>query len=62
MTYYTGPITADLSGTDWVNLLPAIMADAQTHFAGGPVEPMREHWRGSDREMRKVIGAIMGVE
>lgn len=60
--YYTGPVDADLSETNWADSLPAILRDAQEHFAGqADIEVMRDHYRCADRPTRALIASIMGA-
>ncbi len=60
--YYTGPVDADLSGTNWPETLTAILSDAQSHFAGqADIEVMRGHYRCADSPTRALIASIMGV-
>lgn len=60
--YYDGPVDADLSGSDWTDTLPAILRDAQAHFAGrADIEVMRDHYRRADRPHRQLVASIMGV-
>ena len=60
--YYDGPVDADLSGTNWPETLPAILRDAQNHFAGeAHIEVMRDHYRRADSQHRQLIASIMGV-
>jgi hypothetical protein len=60
--YYTGPVDADLSGSDWAETLPAILRDAQAHFSGqADIEVMRDHYRRADKPHRVLVASIMGV-
>lgn len=60
--YYTGPVDADLSGTNWPETLPAILRDAREYFAGqADIEVMRDHYRCADRPTRALIASIMGA-
>lgn len=60
--YYDGPVDADLSGANWPETLPAILRDAQNHFAGeAHIEVMRDHYRRADSQHRQLIASIMGV-
>lgn len=61
-TYYTGPITADLSATDWPTHLAELMRVTQAHYDGGPIQPVRDLWRRSDPPYRAVINDAMGVQ
>lgn len=59
---YTGPVDADLSGTNWPETLPVILRDAQSHFAGqADIEVMRDHYRYADKATRALIASIMGA-
>lgn len=60
--YYTGPITADLTGTDWPDRLPAVFTAAQHFAATGDKQPMRDLWAGCGPELRKGVLMIMGVK
>lgn len=60
--YYTGPVDADLTGTNWPETLPVILSDAQSHFAGrADIEVMRDHYRCADKPTRELIASIMGA-
>lgn len=61
-TPYTGPVDADLTGTDWPDRLPAVFAAAQHFAATGDKQPMRDLWAGCGPELRKGVLKIMGVK
>lgn len=54
-------ITADLGGTDWPTTLTQAWQTYAAHQDGADVQTMRNLWRVSDKEIRKVINAMMGV-
>lgn len=59
---YTGPVDADLSEANWADTIPAILRDAQDHFAGrADIEVMRDHYRCADKPTRALIASIMGA-
>lgn len=59
--WYDGPIDADLSHTAFVQPLTQAWQTYAAHKDGADVQAMRNLWRASDKEMRKVINAMMGV-
>lgn len=59
--WFDGPITADLTNTPYAETLTQAWITTQAHHDGGPIEPVRDLWRASCGEMRKVINAMMGV-
>lgn len=59
--YYTGPVDADLTGTDWPTELTQAWQTYAAHKDGADIQTMRDLWRASDKEMREVINAMMGV-
>lgn len=54
-------ITADLSATDWPTDLTQAWQTYEAHKDGADIQTMRNLWRASDKEMRKVINTMMGV-
>lgn len=54
-------VDADLTGTDWATELTQAWQTYAAHKDGADIQTMRDLWRASDKEMRKVINAMMGV-
>lgn len=59
--WHDGPVDADLSHTAFAQPLTQAWQTYAAHKDGADIQTMRNLWRASDKEMRKVINTMMGV-